>query len=200
MRLCFVTKEFPPETGWGGVGTYFWELANGLAEEGCSVDVITYGKFDRVETVCENLRVHRHSGGEVLPFYAKFIKLILERFCPTTCRELVWSWSACKYFQRDLDHLGIDLIEVPEVYGSGFFFRKGRNPLVVKLHTPFMMARLLSGFDNNPDVVARDWIEKLTVRSAVSVMSCSEAMRSRIKDFWRLDVSDVVVIHNPVDI
>lgn len=199
MRLCFVTKEFPPETGWGGVGTYFWELAHGLVAVGCSVDVITYGKSDRVETVCDNLRVHRHSGSEALPFYAQALKSILERFCPTTCRELVWSWSACQYFQRELGRIDIDLIETAEVYGSGFFFRKGHLPLVVKLHTPFRMARQLSGFDSNLDVVIGDWVEKVTTSSAVSVMSCSEAMRSRIKDFWSIDVSDVEVIHNAVD-
>ena len=135
MNLCFVSKEFPPETGWGGVGTYFWELANGLVSLGHAVDVIALGQQDRVEEISANFRVHRHVGGEALPLAGKMFKPIFSKFCPKACQDLQWSWSAAKYCQKVLRLSDIGVIEVPDVYGSGYYFNKLGLPLVVKLHS-----------------------------------------------------------------
>lgn len=199
MNLCFITKEFPPETGWGGVGTYFWELANGLAALGHSVDVIAFGAQDRTDEISANLKVHRHAGGEDLPLSGKVWKSFFSRVCPKTCLNLQWSWSAVSYYRKNLAPSGIDIIEVPDVYGSGYFLKNLRLPFVAKLHTPFRMARRLSGFNDNLDTVIGDMVEKKAVLSAAKVISCSASMKQRIADFWNLDVRNITVVHNPVD-
>src|SRR3989344_2993058 len=40
MRICFISMEYPPETGWGGIGTYLDNLTHTLAEMGHEVHVI----------------------------------------------------------------------------------------------------------------------------------------------------------------
>ncbi len=40
MNICIVSREYPPETGWGGIGTYTYHLAQGLARRGHAVHVV----------------------------------------------------------------------------------------------------------------------------------------------------------------
>jgi hypothetical protein len=41
MKICLVSQEYPPETGWGGIGTYTRHLAKGLAARGHQVTVVS---------------------------------------------------------------------------------------------------------------------------------------------------------------
>ena len=43
MRICLISREYPPDTGWGGIGTYTFHLAHGLAERGHVVHVLAQG-------------------------------------------------------------------------------------------------------------------------------------------------------------
>src|SRR5450631_1165519 len=39
MRIALVTREFPPDTSWGGIGTFYGHFAQALARAGCDVEV-----------------------------------------------------------------------------------------------------------------------------------------------------------------
>ena len=41
MRVLFVSQELPPETGWGGIGTYVDVLSEALAAKGVEVHVLS---------------------------------------------------------------------------------------------------------------------------------------------------------------
>lgn len=41
MNICFISKEYPPETGGGGIGTHVHALAHGLAQRGHTVVVLS---------------------------------------------------------------------------------------------------------------------------------------------------------------
>src|SRR5690242_6011100 len=41
MRVCLVSHEYPPETGWGGVGTQTHLKAHGLSARGHEVHVVS---------------------------------------------------------------------------------------------------------------------------------------------------------------
>jgi len=91
LRICLVSEEFPPETGWGGIGTHTYNLALALAGTGHSVDVVTKsvdGK--RHLTEMENLRVHRipESAGD-----SGFLKKI-EQAAPKLQKNRIFSGFA----------------------------------------------------------------------------------------------------------
>ena len=44
MRICLISREYPPETGWGGIATFTRHLAHGLHELGHEVDVIALAR------------------------------------------------------------------------------------------------------------------------------------------------------------
>lgn len=49
LRILFLSTEYPPETGWGGIGTYTYNMAKALAERGHQVHVLSVapGKPER---------------------------------------------------------------------------------------------------------------------------------------------------------
>ena len=40
LKVCLISREYPTETGWGGIGTYTYNLAHGLVLLGHHVHVI----------------------------------------------------------------------------------------------------------------------------------------------------------------
>jgi len=40
MRIAIVSREYPPDSAWGGVATGYYNLAQGLAQQGNQVHVI----------------------------------------------------------------------------------------------------------------------------------------------------------------
>ncbi|MBA3859948.1 MAG: hypothetical protein C0507_23810 [Cyanobacteria bacterium PR.3.49] len=40
MRICLISREYPPDTGWGGVGAYNHYMAHALKAAGHDVEVI----------------------------------------------------------------------------------------------------------------------------------------------------------------
>src|SRR6266508_3748256 len=56
MRLLFVSQEYPPETGYGGIGTQTYAKAHGLAKRGHHVHVLSHS-LDH--------RQHRSRDGDV---------------------------------------------------------------------------------------------------------------------------------------
>jgi glycogen synthase len=44
MRICLISREYPPETGWGGIGAYTYQHANSLAALGHDVEVVALAR------------------------------------------------------------------------------------------------------------------------------------------------------------
>ena len=62
MRIALLSYEYPPETGFGGIGTYTWYQARAMAKLGHEVHVLAgslqaNGLSSREE---EGVRVHRY--------------------------------------------------------------------------------------------------------------------------------------------
>lgn len=59
MRIALVTREYPPETAWGGIGRFYHAFAHALLDAGHDVEVFAQGlSRDRTEQ-CEGVTVHR---------------------------------------------------------------------------------------------------------------------------------------------
>src|SRR5271156_1393130 len=59
MRICLISPEYPPDTGWGGTGSYIYQLARGLKELGQEVQVISLAADKDKTLIQDGIRVHR---------------------------------------------------------------------------------------------------------------------------------------------
>jgi glycogen synthase len=155
----------PPETGWGGIGTYVSTISRALAALGTEVHVLSVVPGlppSRAQT--GDVTVHRYP----LPDVGK-----VARRAPEAWRRL-WvpanvAWRAWGLPIRP------DVVECPEWMAEGLGIAVGRRlPLVVHLHSsarqlfPFSgQGRRIRGFDRR----AAFWLEEAAVRRANAVIS-----------------------------
>src|SRR4029079_19835948 len=61
MHICYISQEYPPETGWGGSGSYTYEMAHALARRGHRVTVISRATHEESVRRSDGVEVHRVS-------------------------------------------------------------------------------------------------------------------------------------------
>lgn len=121
MRIAFVSYEYPPETGGGGIGTYLFGISSALAKRGHQVIVICGGSTERI----------RQDG-----------KLKILNVC--SCSD-DFAIKAVEAFAKEHLQSPIDLVELTDYAAWGLEVQRRFPgiPSVVKLHTPsFVIDRL----------------------------------------------------------
>lgn len=126
MRSLFVSQEMPPETGWGGIGTYVDTITATLAAMGHEPHVLSIAPgqaSSRVER--GGVTIHR----EALPTVRGS-----GRLGPETWRRLWLPLSVARAIKRL--PVAFDVIECPEWCAEGLALGlRGRVPLVVRMHS-----------------------------------------------------------------
>jgi len=59
LRIALITREFPPDTAWGGISSFYEHFAHGLCARGHDVEVFTQGLFREHSEKVGGLLVHR---------------------------------------------------------------------------------------------------------------------------------------------
>lgn len=198
MRICLISREFPPDTGWGGIGTFVHDLALGLKEIGQDVEVITLSK-DRSSSVIDyqGIAIHRVAVGESLEKYQMLLSVM-----PYSHSLLKALWSMYNKFLELHDRKAFDVVEVPEMFGEGIFLALSKQcPLVVRLYTPhfkFIDDRLHlidDGFDHQFLAM----LEKLTLLTADIASSPSSDLADYVSNAVGLNTDEMVVIRGLID-
>jgi glycosyltransferase involved in cell wall biosynthesis len=191
MRVLFVSQEMPPQTGWGGIGTYVEVLSRAMAESGVEVDVLS--------AVSGQAASVRRSGA--LTVYRCGLPPVHRPavHAPEAWRRLLLAVSVA----RLIEWLGLrpDVIECPEWMAEGFWLGlRGRHPLVVRLHStarqifPFSgQGTALRGLDG----AAARWLEEASARRANAVISTGSNLEE-VKGWMGLDERALHVIPYPV--
>src|SRR5665647_2639658 len=119
MNICLISKEYPPETGWGGIGTYTYNLAHALANKSNEVHVISMGLESNYEYFDQNVHVHR-------------IKTADPHFVANCLIHTYQVLGKISKFDGN-----IDIIEAPEFRGEALAtVLRSKIPMVTRLHTP----------------------------------------------------------------
>lgn len=201
MHICLITQEYPPETGWGGIGTYTYNLANGLVDEGHEVTVIARALKQDTLYVDNGIEVHRVAQKKLNFFLINlFLRILPYKIFPVSSRHLEWSfWASKKVAEINLLK-EIDVIETPETNAPAFFLTFfSQIPLIIKLHTPYVMHCKLNGYPINYDLKLFSFFEKIALKRATKVISCSRGIVTYLKENRFLMTNDITVVPNPID-
>src|SRR6266851_4763192 len=130
MQICFVSQEYPEETGWGGIGTYTFEMAHALARTGHKAIVVS-------RALSHPQHYFEDDGVEV---YRILPSLDLAS-TPVLWRLNRW-WEGYRLavaikLKQILRERKIDLIESPELHAEPLLhsLSHSKPPLVVRLHS-----------------------------------------------------------------
>lgn len=198
MRIALLSFEYPPETGFGGIGTYTWFHARALAKIGHEVHVVagatTPGAIRSADH--DGVRVWRmRSGGWRERALAPLGKLkwwwSRERL-----RNAIDMFSALRQLERTQQ---FDVIEMPECGAEGLFVNQFTSaPTVVRFHSP---AKLIMGYYDvqRGDVTLCSALERFAMNSATAYTSTSDFLGHEVRT--QLGVrAHIPVVHNGIDV
>jgi glycogen synthase len=189
MRVLLVSQEFPPETAWGGIGTYLGIIAPALARAGAEVHVLSVVKDQpRSQRLLDGVHVHRAS-------------LRRPRGIGRAARlPLSWgriSLSASVAYQARRLGMRFDVCECPDWGAEGLVLAlRHAFPLVVRLHLGASQTLAYLGQLNRDKRLAIR-CEEAAVRRA-DLVTGTRAQTSIIAPQLRLDPDGVRTITYPV--
>jgi len=197
MRICLLSREYPPETGWGGIATYTYHLAHGLKTLGHQVEVVSLSSDTDKERDDQGIRVHRVSRD-----WAEGQFHALSMYMPTTRYVLVASTALWRKFQQLHQIEPFDVIDSPELLAEGIYPAIIRSlPRVVRLYTPhskFIRENLNAVYSNfDHELVAS--MERLTMLSADVLTSPSEDLANYVASDLNCEINEIHIVRNPVD-
>jgi len=189
MKVCLLSKMYPPVVG--GSGMYAYEIANGLAEIGHEVDVFTQSTGDdRTLDVHDNVSVY--SLAKARRYLVTFETLYFSaraRFAVDFDEYDVIHGTLMPASTLALsDRLGID---APIVLTSHSFALNE-----VFAHSPEKPADYLLKYAFHPMNVVMD---NVAARSADRIVAISEEMRGQLVEKYGLDERNVTRISHGVD-
>ncbi|MFP4015186.1 MAG: glycosyltransferase family 4 protein [Chitinispirillaceae bacterium] len=204
MNILYISNEYPPETGYGGIATYTRHMARGMAALGHTVHVLCRSESGGDARYDDGgVTVHRVVCGQYpLPkgrFWYPF-RMLCYRVISQSLIRLAWAKTVREKYNELRKELSFDVIEYPECGAEGFYLARERNlPLAVRLHTPWTLVRELDRIKEHPlDCMLQSYMEKSTIQRSRSVSSPSLALATLLKDRWH--IREPAVFPNPIPI
>jgi glycosyltransferase involved in cell wall biosynthesis len=191
LSICFVSQEYPEETGWGGIGTYTYEMAHALARGGHKVVVVSRALSQPQHYVeADGVEVYR-----ILPS-------LNVNSTPVVWRLNRW-WEGYRLavaiqLRQILRERQIDIIESPELHAEPLFHSLlySQPPLIVRLHSGSqVVAKFEPNHANGTRLNTR--LERWLLGKAAHVTSPSKALLTLATE--ASDSKRRTVIPNPVD-
>lgn len=199
MNILYLSQEYPPETGGGGIGIYTRNIAHTVAEMGHIVHVLSSAVPPRETFQYSEGAVHIH---RVRRWKSRFpvIRRLWFRYMAWTTHQWEYIIGVRGAIDRIVREHSIDVIEAPDIWAEGLLYSfQRRVPIVVKLQGSLQMTRRLN---NLP--VTLDWrvvgaTDGWWVRRADSLISAGRELAELGGREYGVPTERFTVISNPVD-
>jgi glycogen synthase len=193
LRVLFVSREYPPETGGGGIGSYVETMARTLVQRGHEVHVLScvHGQASADEV---RAGVHLYRRG--VPRLLRKIR----NYVPSTAFRVEGAVACYREYVRL--RVDVDVVEAPDWMAEGLLFGiRRRRPLVVHLHTPLLIVGRTNpgSFQWTRDRRFATIVERSAVRRADVLTSPSERLAADlVREGWLGD-GEPRIIRYPVE-
>src|SRR5260221_612359 len=117
MRICLISREFPPDTGWGGIATFVHDLALGLKEIGQEVEVIALSADASPRTLTyEGILIHRVPVADSIDQFQRLLTAM--PYSHNILKQITCLWQK---FVEIHSRNPFDVVEAPEMFAEGLF-------------------------------------------------------------------------------
>jgi glycogen(starch) synthase len=187
LNLCIISREFPPETAFGGIAIFSLDLAKMMRAHGHAVTVIsqTLSNRDYLEHV-DGIPVYRcRTEYPFLPAWHHVLWFFVVKYN-------FFIWKTLLRLHREQP---FDLIDVPDHLAEGLLPSiLGNIPVVTRLHTPFsVIADLaLNNYKKNMGYYLIRTFERRALINSDALVSPSESLseicRKHLKISKQIDI------------
>lgn len=199
LKIAFITYEYPPDTGKGGIGTYTHQMALLLQSVGVVVHIFAGSHSREIEEDKGGIVIHRILCESPQDFRAKVVEV----------------------FKKEHEKKPFDIIESAEIHSNALEVKRAfpSIPLVVRLHAPdyiveslkkryvpflyklrFVLGAIRLGywdagywrnyhFEKDPDFQFTNMADAVTAPST--------AMKDWVVENWKIRPEKISVISNP---
>lgn len=183
MKICLISREYPPETGFGGIGTYVYQLAHGLTKKGHDVSVITQA-MDEKDRIYKDKKVSVYRiKDQKVPFkgFTRISNLLTNNW-------FSYYWHSRSVFKQIIKIIKkegeFDIIESPLWSGESLAYNKSINaPLLVRLQTPIFKSQEI--VEKAPDLTL-EAVEQQCLKKATLIPSISKSVGTLIRKKYNL--------------
>lgn len=197
MRICLISREYPPDTGFGGIATFTKHLAHGLKNLGHEVVVVALAK-DRNKVVDDGgVVVHRVEG---YPFSTKLGTINL--LAPYSKYVLLYCTALWDKFAELHDLKPFDVVDTPELLAEGIIPAITQVvPQVIRLYTPHskFIAEKLHNVGPSFDHQFLAMLERIAMLQADVLTSPSNDLAQFVAGDLGLPVERIQIVRNPID-
>ena len=197
LRICIISREYPPDTGFGGIATFANHLAHGLVSLGHHVTIVTLAK-DKAKLYTEDgIDVHR-----VQPYFDQHTLNLID--CAMPYSKYVISTSAAlwqKFIELHAKQ-SFDVVDTPELLAEGFYPAITKVvPLVIRLYTPHskFIAEGLHNVTPSFDHQFVAMVERIAMVYADAITSPSKDLAQFVANDLCLPLERIKIIYNPID-
>lgn len=128
MKIALASAEYPPETGFGGLGSYVYKLAHSLTALGHDVTVVS--------STLKEMDVTTQRDGPVTVYRIPRPRYAM-RGLGRSINNVIYSFRLHRMLRHLIREHGIDVIQFPEYLGEGLFHSfLSRTPYVIRFSTP----------------------------------------------------------------
>lgn len=197
MRIALLSFEYPPDTGFGGIGTYTWYQARALVRLGHEVHVVAGSTATGTRRFLEDgVHVTRVAGREPLRGAADGME---REGLPWAANRLRTAQAAYLALRDLVETNDFDVFEYPECGGDGLF-ASALLPVrtCVRFHSP---ARLIMGTygADDADIEATSLLEQVGIEQADVRISPSRFLAEEVVARMGV-VPPVHVVPNGIDL
>ena len=199
LRVCLISREYPPDTGFGGIATFTRHLAHGLKAAGNDVEVVALAKEGNAGEKQDDCGIPVH---RVVPLPVGS-DLGWSAFCMPYSRYVMRT-SAALYAKFDeLNSLKpFDAVDTPELLAEGFYPAITKcTPLTIRLYTPHskFIAERLHNVTDTFDHQFVAMVERIAMLSADVITSPSLDLAQFVAGDLGIKVEDIDIVYNPID-
>ncbi len=199
MKIGLLSFEYPPETGFGGIGTYTFNHAKGLRQLGHEVHVIAgwSGRHALSRHDADGITVWRGQS-QIRP---AMLGRVMDRF------KLHWSKNRIETAMSMIASVRevhrqhrLEVIEMPECGAEGLLVNHLTEiPAVIRFHSPCKLIMPHYGV-NGADFALCSWLERMAMSGAAGFTSCcsflAEEVRTKVgHQRWAIET-----IYNGIDL
>ncbi|HEY9870019.1 MAG TPA: glycosyltransferase family 4 protein [Candidatus Obscuribacterales bacterium] len=197
MRVCLISREYPPDTGWGGIATFAHHLAHGLVSLGHEVEVVALAKDEAKTVFQDNIRVHR-----VRPHEMEGDLGAMALCMPYSRYVLRTSAALWKKFHELHASRPFDVVDTPELLAEGLVPAVTKAaPLLIRLYTPHskFIAEQLHNVTASFDHQFVALLERVAMLAADVITSPSEDLADFVSRDLSIDRDTIHIVRNPID-
>lgn len=178
LNVCIISREFPPDTDFGGISTFSVDTALMLKSQGHNVTVFSQSLGPSCIVDFHGVQVYKIKVPR--PFNNYW-------FLPGFV--LVYNWVVYHKIMKCHKKNPFDIIDVPDHLAEGLFVSIFTNiPIVTRLHTPYALIAKL-GLNNTKISIATHlikYMEKMAVRASDVLYTPCDDMLNRCNELFDL--------------